>query len=146
MPDNRNQKKGELAKAESTLREFEAKLQQTNSLLEERKRERIETDLKVQEAAASGDINLLMSLQSRLVAIDKSINDLKAAGGECAQRVESARRYLYTLYVRLERLRQEAADLRSRLSLLEHEHRQLRDEETSLMRLKVQIEAIAGIE
>ena len=146
MPDNRNQKKGELARAESTLREFEAKLQQTNSLLEERKRERIETDLKVQEAAASGDINLLMSLQSRLVAIDKSINDLKAAGGECAQRVESARRYLYTLYVRLERLRQEAADLRSSLSLLEQEHRQLRDEETSLMRLKVQIEAIAGVE
>lgn len=146
MPDNRNQKKGELAKAESILHEFEAKLHQTNSLLEERKRERIETDLKVQEAAASGDINLLMSLQSRLVAIDKSINELKASGSECAQRVESARRYLYTLYVRLERLRQEAADLRSKLSLLEQEHIQLRDEETSLMRLKVQIEAIAGIE
>src|ERR1051325_2518029 len=109
MQDRKAHSRSELAKAESTLQALEEKLQHTRSLLAERKAELGDLDARPQMLNATGDINKLMTLKSHSITLDKAIAELSAAEAECAQRIESSRRYLYTLYVRLERLRQEAA-------------------------------------
>src|SRR5215212_3112839 len=90
----------QIAKAESALQELEAKVQHTRALLEERKAERLEIETQVMRIKSTGDINDIMMLQSHTFAMDKAIADLKASESECSQRIESARRYLYTLYVK----------------------------------------------
>jgi uncharacterized coiled-coil DUF342 family protein len=136
----------QLANAESALQELEAKLQRTRALLEERKAERLEIETQVKTIKSTGDINDMVMLQSRTFAMDKAIAELKASESECSQRIESARRYLYTLYVKLEKLRQEAATLASKSSLPNHEQSLLPDEQASLRRLRLQIQAITGAE
>ncbi|HXG92475.1 MAG TPA: hypothetical protein VNN73_08915 [Blastocatellia bacterium] len=137
--------RGELAKAESTLQELEEKYERVRSLLEERKAERLQIETQVQAAAAAaGDMDRLVALQSRAVALDRSIAELSAAEAECCERVQSARRYLYTLYVRLEKLRQEAVLLKRKLWLNEEAEALSGEERASLSRLKIQIKAITG--
>jgi hypothetical protein len=143
MPD-RGRNKGELAKAEVTVRELEAQLEHVRTLVKERRAERIAITPHSQAAAAAGDINRLVSLENRYSKIDKTINDLVNAEAECAERVESARRYLYTLYVRLEKLRKEARELMRRLQAMEEPQDQQQKDETNLSRVKVQIKAIVG--
>jgi chromosome segregation ATPase len=138
--------RSELSKAEARLQELEAKLQHIRSILNERKAERLALETKPQILSATGDINKLMTLKSRSIALDKSIAELMASESECAERIESARRYLYTLYVRLEKLRQEAANLTASLSSNRLPQEALPEIQTSLRRVKVQIEAIAGAE
>jgi uncharacterized coiled-coil DUF342 family protein len=145
MRDN-GHNNSQLAKAESALRELEAKLQHTRALLEERKAQRLEIETQVTTIKSTGDINDMMMLQSRTLAMDKAIADLKASESECAQRIESSRRYLYTLYVKLEKLRQEAATLAGKSSLPNQEQTLLPDEQSSLRRLRLQIQAITGAE
>src|SRR5712692_9932990 len=99
--------RGELAKAQLTLQEAEAKLERLLALSAERRAERRDLATYIQDTAATGDMDKLVALQSRAVLVEKTIAELRAAEAECARSVESARRYLYTLYVRLERLRQE---------------------------------------
>lgn len=145
MRDN-GHNNSQLAKAESALQELEAKLQHTRALLEERKAQRLEIETQVKTIKSTGDINDMMMLQSRTLAMDKAIADLKTSESECVQRIESTRRYLYTLYVKLEKLRQEAATLASQSSLPNQEQTLLPDEQASLRRLRLQIQAITGAE
>ena len=90
MRDRFEQNRGELAKAQLILEESEAKLERLRSLLTERKTERRAVGACVQEIAASGDMDKLVSLQSHAVALEKTIADLSAAEADCAGRVEAA--------------------------------------------------------
>jgi chromosome segregation ATPase len=146
MADSSTNNRSELAKAESTLQGLETKLEQISSLLRERRAERRNMDAQVQSAAAAGEIDMLMSLQARTVSLDKTIDELVASEADCSQRIESARRYLYTLYVRLEKLRQEAAELAMRISVVEDSQALRVADQTSLTRLRMQIAAITGAE
>jgi multidrug resistance efflux pump len=144
MLDRTGRSKGELAKAEVTVHELEAQLEHVRALVKERRAEKLNFTPQSQAAAAAGDINRLVSLENRSVALDKIIQELTAAEAECAERVEAARRYLYTLYVRLEKLRKEARDLMRRIQSIENPGAEVREVETNLSRVKVQIKAIIG--
>ena len=85
-----------------------------------------------------------MTLQSRTVSLDKAIDELVAAEADCEQRIESARRYLYTLYIRLERLRQEAAELAMRISFFDESQSIKGADQNRLTRVRMQISAITG--
>jgi chromosome segregation ATPase len=135
--------KSQLAKAEATLQEMEAKLQQTRAVLEDRQRERRQMQAMEQKLRDTGDINKLVKFQARAFAMDKAIQELKTREQDAERQVESARRYLYTLYVKLERLRQEAAAFAVRSyagPALPPE------EQANLRRLHLQIQAITGAE
>jgi len=136
--------RGELAKAQLTLQEAETKLERLVAFLAERRTERRGLDAHIQETAASGDMDKLVELQNRAVAVDKTIAELQAAEAECTQRVESARRYLYTLYVRLEKLRQEFSGLMRRLAAIDQGETIPADVQTSIGRIKIQLKAITG--
>jgi hypothetical protein len=139
------QNRGELAKAQLILEEAETKLERVHALLMERKSERLDVENHLQAiAAAAGDMDKLVTLQSRAVSLDKTILELVANETECAMRVESARRYLYTLYVRLERLRQEFSGLMRRLATLDQEESIPSEVQTNLGRIKIQLKAITG--
>ena len=135
--------KSQLAKAEATVQELEAKLVHMRAILGDRQRERQQVQAMEQKLRDTGDINKLVKLQSRIYAMDKAINELKTREADTARQIESARRYLYTLYVKLERLRQEAAAFTTR-SL--GEQSLLPEEQANLRRLQIQIQAIAGAE
>src|SRR5436853_2142787 len=135
--------KSQLAKAEATVQELEAKLEHTRAILKDRQRERQQLQAMEQKLRDTGDINKLVKFQSRAYAVDKAINELKSREADTARQIESARRYLYTLYVKLERLRQEAASFTAR-SLVEQAL--LPEEQANLRRLQIQIQAITGAE
>ncbi len=136
--------RGELAKAQLTLQEAETKLERVVALLGERRAERRDLETQIQEAAATGDMDKLVDLQNRAGVVEKTIAELRAAEAECAGRVESARRYLYTLYVRLEKLRQEFSGLMRRLASIDQAENVPGDVQTSLGRIKIQLKAITG--
>ncbi len=134
----------ELIIAESMLKKSEKELQEIRRLLEERRSELHDLDSDPHRMDQSGDINRLLGMKLRSVELHKSINDLAASEAESIERVESARRNLYGLYIRLERLRQEAATLNAKLSLDDLSEDKRQQERRNLMRIRVQIEAIAG--
>jgi len=136
--------RGELAKAQLTLQEAETKLERIVALLTERRAERLSLETLVQEAAATGDMDKLVDLQNRAGVVEKTIAELRAAEAECSSRVESARRYLYTLYVRLEKLRQEFSGLMRELASIDQGQSVPADVQTSLGRIKIQLKAITG--
>jgi chromosome segregation ATPase len=144
MADRNSRSRGELAKAELTVQELEAQLEHVRTLIRERKAEKQSFSAQSQAAAAAGDVNRLVTIENRSVVVDKTINELLSAETECAERVEAARRYLFTLYVRLEKLRKEARDLMRRIDSIEDPHGEIREVQTSLSRVKVQIKAIVG--
>ena len=133
MFNNGSRSKSELAKAESALKEAEAQQERILALIEERKGERQNIGARIAEEGTAGNVDALIALQTRMSTLDKGIAELCASAAEGAQRVESARRYLYKLYVHLERLRQEAACL-------------IEEDPSRLTRVQVQIHAIAGDE
>lgn len=135
--------RGELAKAELTLQKAETKLEDLRGLIAERKRERMRVEADIETIAANGDVERLLGLQSRAVSLDKAISQLTAAEPECVERVQSARRYLYTLYVRLEKLRQEFSALMRNLASREQGDIPS-DVVSSLGRIKIQLKAITG--
>lgn len=136
--------RGELAKAQLTLQEAETKLERIVALLAERRQERHDLGTHIQEVSATGDMDRLVDLQNRAVNVDKMIAELSSAEEECTQRVESARRYLYTLYVRLERLRQEFSGLMRTMADVDQGESVPADVQTSLGRVKIQLKAITG--
>src|SRR6266404_3484900 len=136
--------RGELAKAQLTLQQAETKLERIVALLGERRAERRDLETQIQEDAATGDMDKLVDLQNRAGVVEKTIAELRAAEAECAGRVESARRYLYTLYVRLEKLRQEFSGLMKRLASIDQGENVPGDVQTSLGRIKIQLKAITG--
>jgi len=136
--------RGELAKAQLTLQEAETKLERIVALLAERREERRSLATQIQEVSATGDMDRLVDLQNRAVVVEKMIAELTSAEVECTQRVESARRYLYTLYVRLEKLRQEFSGLMRRLASVDQGENVPPDVMTNLGRIKIQLKAITG--
>ncbi|MEK6324122.1 MAG: hypothetical protein AABN33_20995 [Acidobacteriota bacterium] len=136
--------RGELAKAQLTLQESEAKLERVVVLLAERTAERRDLQTSIRETAATGDMDTLIALQSRAALVEKTIAELRAAEAECAGRVESSRRYLYTLYVRLERLRQEFSGLMRSLASMDQGENIPADVQTNIGRIKIQLKAITG--
>lgn len=145
MLERNGPNRGELAKAQLTLQEAEEKLERIQTLLSERRMERRDLEGYIlQETAASGDMDKLVALQNRAVMVDKAIAELQAGEAECTQRVESARRYLYTLYVRLEKLRQEFSGLMRSLASIEQGESVPADVQTTLGRIKIQLKAITG--
>ena len=135
--------KSQLAKAEAALQELEAKLSHTRAILEDRLRERQQLQAMEQKLRDTGDINKLMKFQSRAIAMDKAIQELKSREADAERQIESARRYLYTLYVKVERLRQEAAAFAARSR---DDRALLPEEQANLRRLQIQIQAITGAE
>jgi chromosome segregation ATPase len=143
-PSRHNQ--GDLTTAELTLQKSEKELQEIRGLIAEKRTELAGLDANPQRLNQSGDISRLLSLKLRTVDLEKSIVGLRASEAECVERVESARRHLYSLYVRLERLRLEAEDLGLRLTLDGLPEESQQEIVRSLRRVKIQIEAIAGAE
>jgi chromosome segregation ATPase len=144
MQERVGQNRGELVRAQLDLQELETELQHLRGLLAERKNERRAVEMRIQEIAATGDMDKLVDLQSRAVMVERNVAELSAAETECAQRVESARRYLYTLYVRLERLRQEFSRLMKSVASAEHGETIPTEVMTNLGRVKIQLKAITG--
>jgi hypothetical protein len=144
MLERNGPNRGELAKAQLTLQEAEEKLERIQALLSERKIERRNLDGQIQETSATGDMDKLVALQNRAMMVDKTIIELQAGEAECTQRVDSARRYLYTLYVRLEKLRQEFSGLMRCLASIDQGESIPADVQTSLGRIKIQLKAITG--
>ena len=136
--------RGELAKAQLTLQESEAKLERIVALLAERRSERLELEAEIQDTAANGDMDKLVDLQNRAGVVEKTIAELRTAEAECARRVEAARRYLYTLYVRLEKLRQEFSGLMRKLAAIDQGESIPAEVQTSIGRIKIQLKAITG--
>ena len=66
-----------MAKAEATLQEMEAKLQQTRAVLEDRQRERRQMQAMEQKLRDTGDINKLVKFQARAFAMDKAIQEVE---------------------------------------------------------------------
>ena len=135
--------KSQLAKAEAALQELEAKLAHTRAILADRQRERQQMQAMEQKLRDTGDINKLVKFQARAFATDKAIQELKAREADAERQIESARRYLYTLYVKVERLRQEAAAFAARSR---GEAALPPEEQANLRRLQIQIQAITGAE
>jgi chromosome segregation ATPase len=135
---------GELVRAQSNLRDLETKLEHLRVLLAERRNERRTVELRIQEIAATGDMDGLVALQSRAVAVERNVIELASAEAECSHRVESARRYLYTLYVRLERLRLEFSSLMQRIATAATGDLIPPAVLTNVGRLKIQLKAITG--
>lgn len=144
MLGNTGNNRGELAKVEATLQEVEARLGIVSSLLKERKAERMNLEVEIREVATDGYVDRLMALQSRSMALDSAIAELDKSEQEWLRKLEAVRRYLYTLYVRLERLREEAADLAEKIADESEAQGESSAERTYLSRLKVQIQAITG--
>ena len=129
--------------AQLTLQEAETKLEDLQGLIAERRAERIRIEADLQTIAAGGDMQRLLALQSRAVSLDKTISQLTASEAECIDRVQSARRYLYTLYVRLEKLRHEFSVLMRTLASRDQGEVPT-DVLSSLGRIKIQLKAITG--
>lgn len=144
MRERIGQNHGELAKAQSTLQELETKLDHLRGLLAERRVERHDVEKLNQEIAATGDMDKLVAVQSRVGLIERAITELLGAEADCAQRIGSARRYLYALYVRLEKLRQEYSGLMRRVASSDQVEGVPSDVLTNLGRIKIQLKAITG--
>lgn len=144
MLDRTGPNRGELAKAQLILQESESKLERVGALLAERMAQRRDLETNIRETAATGDMDALISLQSRFALVEKTIAELRAAEAEGARRVESARRYLYTLYIRLERLRQEFSGLMRGLAAMDQGESIPVDVQTNIGRIKIQLKAITG--
>jgi flagellar biosynthesis chaperone FliJ len=136
--------RGELAKAQLILQEAEAKLERVVVLLAERMVERHDLETNIRETAATGDMDQVLALQSRFNLVEKTIAELRANEAECSRRVESARRYLYTLYVRLEKLRQEFSILMRRLASMDQGESVPVDVQSNIGKIKIQLKAITG--
>ncbi|HSO76839.1 MAG TPA: hypothetical protein VLU47_18580 [Blastocatellia bacterium] len=136
----------ELTRAESTLKEMEARLERTRAMLEEQRSNRFEIEGQRHTLERTGDINRLMEIKQRSLALDKSIKELRRSEAESLERIESAKRYVLALRERLSRLRQEASSLSEKLEADEVPLEVRPQVQTTLRRVKMQIEMLAGVD
>jgi chromosome segregation ATPase len=136
----------ELTRAEATLKEMEARLERTRSMIEEQRSQRFEIEGQRHTLERTGDINKLMAVKQRSLALDKTITELRRSEVEALARIESAKRYVVGLRERLDRLRQEASSLSEKLDADEVPAEVLPQVQTTLRRVKMQIEMLAGVE
>jgi predicted nuclease with TOPRIM domain len=135
---------GEIAKARGMLEAQQTKLQQIRSAMQETKSEMLELDLRHHNLQATGDINKMMAIKSRSIALNKSVSGLTASEAECRQRVESMERYVETLNKKLEGLRHEASRLAEEIGV-DGVAPDVKAKLHSLAsRIKMQIEALEG--
>lgn len=123
---------------------MEANLQNIRAMLNERKTERNELEARPQAMEATGDINRLMALKRRTMALDKEIIQLSHTELEARKRVDSVRQYVNTLYAKLDGLRSEAAKISEKLAVEQLPEDVSAKLQTLLRRVEIQIEAIAG--
>src|SRR5215510_11707908 len=142
--DINGKNQGEIAKARGMLQAQQAKLQQIRAAMQETKSEMLDLDLRHHNLQATGDINKMMAIKSRSIALNKSVAGLSASEAECLQRVESMERYIDTLNRKLEGLRHEAGRLAEEAAV----DGIAPDVKTKLQslgsRIKMQIEALEG--
>ncbi|MEK6300338.1 MAG: hypothetical protein AABO41_06420 [Acidobacteriota bacterium] len=136
----------ELTRAEATLKEMEARLERTRSMLQEQRSQRFEIEGQRHTLERTGDINRLMAIKQRSLALDKTINELRRSEAESLARIESAKRYVLGLRQRLDRLREEASSLSEKLDADQIPPEVLPQVQTTLRRVKMQIEMLAGLE
>ncbi len=144
MLDRGRRQHSELTLAESTLQVLQTKLESLRTLLEEQKAERWKIDAEPHLMAATGDLNHFVRLKSRTVALDKSISELKRSEIQCQVRIESFKKYLFTLQRRLDSLRREESMLNAELSAENLPQNIKATLLSRISRVKLQIEAIAG--
>jgi hypothetical protein len=101
----RNQ--SETSKAREMLKAQQGALQQIQAKLGETRREIHELDARHHELEATGDINRMMAVKQRSIALNRSIGGMLVAEAECLKRIESIERYIATLASRLQGLRRE---------------------------------------
>jgi chromosome segregation ATPase len=136
----------ELTRAEASLKEMEARLARTRAMLEEHRSQRYELEGQRHTLERTGDINRLMGLKQQSLALDKSIAGLRRSEQESLERIESAKRYVVGLRERLDRLRREASSLSEKLEADQVPQEVLPQVQTTLRRVKMQIEMLAGAE
>ena len=136
----------ELTRAEATLKEMEARLERTRAMLEEQRAQRFEIEGQRHILERTGDINRLMAVKQRSLALDKTIGELRRSEVEALERIKSAKRYVAGLRERLDRLRQEANSLSEKLEADEVPPEVIPQVQTTLRRVKMQIEMLAGVE
>ena len=136
----------ELTRAEASLKEMEARLARTRAMLEEHRSKRYEIEGQRHKLERTGDINRLMEIKQRSLALDKSITELRRSEKESLERIESAKRYVVGLRERLDRLRKEASSLSEKLEADQVPQEVLPQVQTTLRRVKMQIEMLAGAE
>ncbi len=136
----------ELTRAEATLKELEARLEGTRAMLEEHRSNRFEIEGQRHKLERTGDINRLMEIKQRSLALDKTIKELRRSEAESLERIESAKRYVIGLRERLNRLRQEASSLSQKIEADEVPPEVLPQVQQTLRRVKMQIEMLAGAE
>jgi chromosome segregation ATPase len=136
----------ELTRAESTLKEMEARLERTRAMLGEQSSKRFEIEGQRHTLERTGDINRLMEIKQRSLALDKSIKVLRRSEAENLERIESAKRYVIGLRERLDRLRKEASSLSEKLEANGVPPEVLPQVQATLRRVRIQIEMLAGVE
>ncbi|HYL99466.1 MAG TPA: hypothetical protein VEZ90_10965 [Blastocatellia bacterium] len=145
LTSTKNQNQSEIAKAKSMLISLEAKLEQVRATINEKKAEMADIDRKHHTLEQTGDINKMMKLKQRSLALRKELTTLAASEAECHERVESVKRYIETLNRKLEGLRKEEQGVAEKLAndttLVGEEKAKL---QTFYSRLKMQIEALEG--
>jgi len=135
---------GEIAKARGMLQAQQTKLQQIRAAMQETKSEMLDLDLRHHDLRATGDINKMMAIKSRSIALNKSVAGLTSSEAECRQRVESMERYLETLTRKLEGLRHESTRLAEEIAA-DGVAPDVRATLQSLAsRIKMQMEALEG--
>jgi chromosome segregation ATPase len=107
----------ELAKAREMLTAQRAALQHIKAKLTETRQEIQELDACHHALEATGDINRMMAVKTRSMALERSITGMLAAEADCLKRIESIERYVETLTSRLEGLRREYARLIENLAV-----------------------------
>jgi|HubBroStandDraft_6_1064221.scaffolds.fasta_scaffold133311_2 hypothetical protein len=134
----------EIAKAIVMLQALRAKMEQIRSTKAEQMAEMHELDRRHHTLEATGDINRMIAVKSRAVALKKSVAVLAASEIECAGRIKSVERYLETLNRRLEGLRREATSVAEKLTDQGLAGEVVAGLQTASRRIKMQIDALAG--
>ncbi|HKV38075.1 MAG TPA: hypothetical protein VJX67_02590 [Blastocatellia bacterium] len=142
--DTTKRNQGEIAKAREMLQAQQTKLRQVKAMLVEKKAEMRELESRHHTLEVTGDINKMMAVKSRSIAIGKTIPTLEASEAECLERVESVGRYLETLTRRLEGLQREREGLAEKLAVEDLEPDVRGKLQTLSSRIKMQIESLEG--
>ena len=135
---------GEIAKARGMLQAQQTKLQQIRAAMQETKSEMLDLDLRHHDLRATGDINKMMAIKSRSIALNKSVAGLTSSEAECRQRVESMERYLETLTRKLEGLRHESTRLAEEIAADSVAPDVRATLQSLASRIKMQMEALEG--
>ncbi|HEY6328316.1 MAG TPA: hypothetical protein VI756_03190, partial [Blastocatellia bacterium] len=138
------QDQSEIAKAELMLRALRVKLQEIRSSVAEQKAEVLEIDRKHVTLQATGDINQMLAVRRRTIAINKTIATLSASELQCRERIRSVERYIETLNKKLEGLRREANSVSEKLAAEDLAPDAIAGLQTARRRIKMQIDALAG--